>query len=55
MKLTEAKLKKLIIEAMNSKLAILKLTVGDVILDIPKGFYKKKIVRIDQTPVITRL
>ena len=42
MKLTEAKLKKLIIEAMNSKLAILKLTVGDVILDIPKGFYKKK-------------
>ena len=42
MKLTEAKLKDLIIEAMNSKLAILKLTVGDVILDIPKGFYKKK-------------
>ena len=42
MKLTEAKLKELIIEAMNSKLAILKLTVGDVILDIPKGFYKKK-------------
>ena len=42
MKLTEAKLKELIIEAMNSKLAILKLTVGDVILDIPKGFYKRK-------------
>ena len=42
MKLTEAKLKELIIEAVNSKLAILKLTVGDVILDIPKGFYKTK-------------
>ena len=42
MKLTEAKLKELIIEAVNSKLAILKLAVGDVILKIPAGFHKRK-------------
>ena len=42
MKLTKETLTRLILEAMNSKLAILKLTVGDVILDIPKGFYKRK-------------
>jgi len=42
MKLTKETLTRLILEAMNSKLAILKLTVGDVILDIPKGFYKTK-------------
>ena len=42
MRLTETKLKKIILEAMNSKRVVLRLAFGDVILDIPKGFYKRK-------------
>ncbi len=42
MKLTEAKLKELIIEAVSSKQAVLKLAAGDVVLDVPTGYYVRK-------------
>ena len=42
MKLTAQVLRKLIVEAMESRQVVLKLQSGNVVLDIPKGFSKRK-------------